>query len=205
MNKKIKALLLIDFILIVLSIVFTCISLAINDKFSYAAGFIVGVTIVAIICTIIMIIYNCKNIKSEYDERQIIARGKAFQVAFFTLMVSLLLDGFIRTILEYDWSDYFTGVAICIGIAIGVFVTVSIYKDAYVQLEKNIFNMAIIMLLIGVLNISIGVLNIIEYGFVLNGQITASFLNLFYGVEFVIIGILCLVKNHMNKKEELEE
>ena len=50
---------------------------------------------------------------NDYDERQILARGRAFMWGFFTLMLCLMAYGFTDMLIE-PWCDTLTGCIICI-------------------------------------------------------------------------------------------
>lgn len=51
--------------------------------------------------------------RDEYDERQVLARGRAFMWGFFTLMICLMVYGMLDMLID-RWCDTLTGCIICI-------------------------------------------------------------------------------------------
>lgn len=200
--KKIKGMLIFDGIL-VLSIIVLIILNTIYKNLDYILGFMCGFTLVAFIVTIIK--YKHRDENYEYDERQLKARGECYKIAFFALIVMLLLDGFIRISLGYEWSSYIVGVLIMILISVAIFCSLAIMKDAYIASFQNYFRFGMLISFLGILNIILGVINGIESGFVLDGMVTECVLSLACGLILLFVGIISIIKNYLDNKEELIE
>ena len=103
---------------------------------------------------------GCEKIK--YDERQVAARGKAFQAGFFTLLGCVALAACLE-VAEVPWLAHGMGSILAILIGVSVFALVAIHKDAYMGLNQNprkfLVGFGLIMLVnlvCGVTNLSIG-------------------------------------------------
>ena len=60
---------------------------------SYLAGFLVGLLCVFAVGTILRLVRRKRGTeRAKYDERQLTARGIAYRLAYFTLMLALLAD-----------------------------------------------------------------------------------------------------------------
>lgn len=203
MMKKYLGLIITDVFLVLGVIAFIILNAIFGDLY-YPLGFMCGITTVAIVITIIKIKTKDEP-KPEYDERQLKARGECFQISFFALIVMLILDGFIRQSLEYDWSSYLLGVSITMIASITIFCILAIMKDAYIGIGKNMLRFGIFMLAIGIVNVILGILSGFEEGFLINGMVNEYSLNLAVGGMCFAIGITSIIKNALNKKEELIE
>ena len=62
---------------------------------------------------------------NDYDERQILARGRAFMWGFFTLMLCLMAYGFTDMLIE-PWCDTLTGCIICCCVSLLVLTLVNL-------------------------------------------------------------------------------
>ncbi|MBQ9124227.1 MAG: hypothetical protein IJY14_00915 [Acholeplasmatales bacterium] len=201
--KKYLGLIITDVFLVLGVIAFIILNAIFGDLY-YPLGFMCGITTVAIVITIIKIKAKDEP-KPEYDERQLKARGECFQISFFALIVMLILDGFIRQSLEYDWSSYLLGVSITMIASVTIFCVLAIIKDAYIGIGKNMLKFGILMLVIGIVNVVLGILSGFEEGFLVNGMVNEYSLNLAVGGMCLVIGITSIIKNALNKKEELIE
>ena len=74
---------------------------------SYLAGFLVGLLCVFAVGTILRLVRRKRGTeRAKYDERQLTARGIAYRLAYFTLMLALLADVSATALLR-PWA-YFT-------------------------------------------------------------------------------------------------
>lgn len=117
-----------------------------------AAGIICGLLLVAIARKV----REKRFGKCEYDERQELARGKAFRVGFLTLMVYSVVYGWLSDMTGFAWGTQFTCgiVAMCVGI--GVFVVKCVWSDAYFSLRERPRRYALLFAAIVVMNLSNG-------------------------------------------------
>ena len=131
-----------------------------GEKYYWVLGFCCGFIAVVIVTLIIANIKKKKNTYTKYDERQILARGKAYKSAFFVLIgyiiaCALVNDAYFtsnkgrRSLLG---SLAFVAGAECLGIAFGnkTFVT------------NGIANLDIIPIIVMIWTISIFVIVVIK-------------------------------------------
>lgn len=157
----------------------------------YYLGFIVGFLLVFVIIGILyLIVYKSLKIPKEiYDERQMQARGIIFRNTYF-LTISLL---FLISI----FSDLIKGISLpniiylIILISVGYFCINSILKDAYAGINQNFKKWGLVMFVIGIINLLIGTINIINH---LNNWI----INMSCGILLMIILVTYMIKNKNN-------
>ena len=98
-------------------------------------GFATGILIALVL---ILLIKKFLGKKCSYDERQIAARGRAFQAGFITFVLCGLAVFFIELFMEKP-IDFFPpgllSLIICF-IALLVFLEVAIFKDAYFSPDR---------------------------------------------------------------------
>ncbi|MDE7264635.1 MAG: hypothetical protein K2N64_08260, partial [Anaeroplasmataceae bacterium] len=141
----------------------------------------------------------------QFDERQLKNRGDCFCISFFVLIGCLFLDGMIRTIIEYDWSTYMNGIFTCVIISIAVFVILAIWKDAYTTTDDSKVRLIIISFLLSIINFVMSIIQIVQYGFLENGKIGLSFLNILTGGLLMIVCVNLFVKYRIDKRKDFED
>lgn len=164
---------------------------------AYALGFFAGIASVAVILSIISVLYKRKYGKRryEYDERQEALRGKAYRSAYFTLMVYLAINGIIAKGFEIKWADTMTESMLGIFISVGVFVIQCIKNDAYISLSERPATYLTMFSVIGFLNILICTFYYIRHGsFMTDGMLNEIVLNLFSGIMFLILASAMAIK-----------
>ncbi|VEU82217.1 hypothetical protein [Acholeplasma hippikon] len=174
-----------------------------NEYFSYALGVIFGIWAVVIYKTFI-IIKNPNQAKKVYDERQLLSRGKCYEISFFTLGGTLLLDGFIRMMFNFHWSNYIVGVISAIFISVSVFSALAIKKDAYEGINSNRSQLIIVLLVMGLFNLVIAVMSIINGEFIEGNMVTSYFLSLLAGVMSLVIAGFTMYKKFKEGQEHEE-
>lgn len=168
---------------------------------AWAIGFVVGILVAVVICTVLAKIAKKKgNVgKGEYDERQQAARGKAFTMAYFSLLIYLALWMVLRSM---EIPFFMTGLSVMIGalLSIALFVGYSIFHDAYFKASESPRSWIIIMGLVSLLNLGIGV------GRLFRGETIAERLydnmNLFVGALFLVVLGCVVVKRAIDRREE---
>ena len=75
--------------------------------------------------------------KAEFDERQQLARGKAYKAGFYTLLAGLLAVYLLPNLTEWQPKDpaLLPFAVICIGVT--VFACVAVANDAYLGIRQN--------------------------------------------------------------------
>ena len=85
---------------------------------AWAIGFIVGILIVAVACTVSMKLATKKGVKpSKFDERQLAARGQAFTLAYATLGIYLAVWMVLNSL---ELPFFATRLSVLIGLLLSV-------------------------------------------------------------------------------------
>ena len=80
-------------------------------------------------------------------------------------------------------------------------VSYSIWNNAYIGLNTNPLRFAIFSVVIGIFNLLIGIGSIIRGGFIVNGTVRETFVNLIVAVCFMIIGAELYIKTNRDRSE----
>ena len=143
--------------------------------------------------------------KGAYDERQLLARGVAYKYAFFTLMIGMVIIALMEEIAGIKLFMSMAGVWVVVCISLAVFATICIVKDAYMSLYENAKGVVIMFSAIGLLNIAIGIGNIVDgMPLIENGVLSVRCANLIVGLLFVYILPVFIGRVIYNNKQ-LEE
>ena len=171
-----------------------------------SAGMAVGILFGLVLAILLVRMANSnKKFKTEYDERQLLARGNAYRYAFYTVVIyeaalAVLAVGEI----PLPISGYLLHFA---GILLGCLVLsgYSIWKDAWWGINNNRKRYAIVFIVCALLNI-IPVIGALKNGsMVQEGQLTSPFLNVMVCFMLLVVGIELLVKNMLDKRAGKEE
>ena len=171
-----------------------------------STALVIGIMVGLILVIILMKFINRdKQIKTEYDERQKVARGRSYMYAFYGTVIA----NCILLIISVDNMEiiHLLGMnAFFIPILIGIIVQIShsIFNDSYVGLNNNMVRFMVSLSLISVFNIVIGILEWTDGGFIRDGVIFPAFVNLEVGVMFIILCIELAIKKCMEKKADTE-
>ena len=156
-----------------------------------AIGVIVGLVISIFV---LKSINKDGKVKSEYDEMQKLARGKAYQYGFWTMVACEVLLCVLTSgdlCLPFDgYSLHFTV------IIIGVLVQVSfcIWNDAYVGLNNSKSRLAVVSIIVALINFVFAGLHIAHGTMLVDNELQFPFINLLVGLMFIVIGLELLIK-----------
>ena len=160
-------------------------------------GFAVGIMIVAVVCAVVARMARRKGVgKGEYDERQQIARGRAFTWAYATLLVYLALWMILRG-LEVPFFMESLSVAVGALLSIAVFVGYSVFHDAYFKASESPRAWIVIICAIGLLNTGIGLHHLLT-GATLRERLYEN-MNLFVGLLLVATLAFIVIKRAMDR------
>ncbi|MDE6759322.1 MAG: hypothetical protein K2J90_01440 [Lachnospiraceae bacterium] len=146
--------------------------------------------------------------KDSYDERQQLARGKAYKYAFFTLIFYMTVVSLISEFNRISWFMSFCGIWIGVCLSIMVFAVICILEDAYMSLYENAKGIIMIFSIVAIMNLAVIVRVIVERRPILeNGAISLDYMNLVVGVMIcVILAVFCgkviYNKRHLDEEEE---
>ena len=168
-----------------------------------ATGLLIGVVFGLIIAAFLIRYMNRdKKWKTEYDEMQQRARGKAFCYAFYTVMileaVLIFVDLFGIRLPMTAAVTHFT--LIVIGIV--VLACYCIWHDAYVGLNTNMKRYTIIVVVAGAINLLAGIMAIANGTIWMNGQLQTPFINLLCAFMLIAISIVMTAKKAADEREE---
>lgn len=162
-----------------------------------AAGIIAGLIFVAFL-------FKKKVLDMHFDERQELARGKAFQYGFFTLMISAYVYGVSDMVLG-RWCDVVAGITLCVALALCVFAITCILKDAYLSLREKPRVVMTMFALLTVVNLGFGVMYAYSGDLIEDGVLTFRAVNPIIGFATLVILIVYIVNHLLRSREEEAE
>ena len=172
-----------------------------EHSLGYNLGMLVGVLAGALVGVgIIALLFKLKVMDLTFDERQERARGQAYKYGFWTLVICLLLYGFSDMVLG-RWCDVITGVMLCVAVAMVVFASVCIVKDAYLSLKEKPRQVMTLLTVISILNLGIGFMNWKHGQVVKDGVLSYSAVNGICGVMILTILVVYVVNYLLAKRE----
>ncbi|MBP5385090.1 MAG: hypothetical protein J6Y57_08985 [Lachnospiraceae bacterium] len=155
------------------------------------AGLLIGFLVVAVIA---VICNKNRKLKTQYDERQQIARGKGFRFGFYSMIAwavinEILAFGAIELPIEpamMAFSYIFIGVA--------TDVTYCIFHDAYWGLNNNKMRYLICFLFVAALNVFVVIRTLRSGELFVDGRLGTYGINAFCALLFVLIGIAIAIQ-----------
>ena len=117
---------------------------------------------------------------NDYDERQILARGRAFMWGFFSLMICLMVYGLTDMLIE-PWCDTLTGCIICICVSLIVFAVICIRQDAFAGIGQKRKRNLTVLLVLTAANLLFGVSHIIDGDLLRDGVLSFRSVSLIVG------------------------
>ena len=172
------------------------------ESLGMVCGIIVGIILVMIL---LKFANRDGKMKTDYDERQSIIRGRGYQYGFFAI---LIYEAVMVMILTMEVKLPLTSSLIhFIAILIGVLVQAGycIWKGAYWGLNNNVKRYGIIFVAVGLINFLAAVKCYIEDGSMLvNGKLSPYTMNFLCGVMFIVLGCEVFIKKFMDMKEDGE-
>lgn len=126
---------------------------------------------------------------NDYDERQILARGRAFMWGFFSLMICLMVYGLTDMLIE-PWCDTLTGCIICICVSLIVFAVICIRQDAFAGIGQKRKRNLTVLLVLTAANLFFGVSHIIDGDLLRDGLLSFRSVSLIVGAT---TGLVLLV------------
>ena len=171
-------------------------------RWSYVAGFVVGILLVVLIKFLFDRRKTEQKKGCEYDERQRLARGKAFQYGFFTLLGWIVVTGVIYNDTMPQWCSLIVLNMIGAGIALLVFGLYCIAKDAYLSLQERQASVYLTTGIAGFGNLAGALPHILEDGGLFeDGKLGISTVNLILGIVFILLFIAFFIKMRQNQEE----
>ena len=140
--------------------------------------------------------------RTEYDERQKIARGVGYKYGYYTLLIYMAVIVALDCLeVPLPFSNIimsFTGIVIS-GLVLSWY---CIKHDAYWGLNSNIVFYTRFLIGLGGLNLIYGIIEMIRGRMIVDGILQDTFINFEAGILIAGIGIMLLIKNRKDRKEE---
>lgn len=169
-------------------------------------GFIFAFLAVAILSVLVSRKANTdKKLKTKYDERQQMVRGRAYKYSFWILVFLICLYSLI------DSSDIelpCTNTVLIFGILLLTVLFHAVYcilNDGYFGINNKPRTYYAMFVIIGLFNIMIGVMNTIHGSIWVNGKLDVPVVNYFAGFMFIVVGIAIAIRSIMNKASDDDE
>ena len=175
-----------------------------KHSMAYVWGFLVGILCVGLITALIAwIVYKINGSKrGKYDERQELARGRAFKFAYTVLVVYLMGTGIFNMMTGIRWCDEFTYGMIGVLSSVFVYACICIWNDAYININQKPVTVILILGGIGLINLLISLQNLKYGAWYENGMLTFRSVNLMCAVSLLLLTIMFVVKLLVDKHRE---
>lgn len=163
---------------------------------AYALGLAAGLLAATVI---LFILKRCNRKEDGYDERQEIARGKAFKGGFLTFTAGELVVFMVEIFTGEPLVIGQPGILSCIIILLSVlvFVEVSIFSDAYFTPNKPMSKVWFVIMTL------LGISFIIK--FFIDNDDWYRYMNLAAGIFIVITMASIILKKLISRKEEKDQ
>ncbi len=159
--------------------------------------------ILLFIIALAILLGSLKNSK-DYDERQIMERGKAYSLGFFTIMISIFL-AIAVDILELLPVQGYVLSAAAIFPGLMVFLAYSIWHEAYFSLKDKTRGLLILFGIIGIVNLILAIAAVRDGRMFENGKLGLPILNAACAVMFIEVFMVVLIKKLSISKETDED
>lgn len=170
----------------------------------YILGVIAGLLLViGVAVAIFFATGQHKRHPGKFDERQALARLKAFRAAFWTLVAYLCLNGIYVSIAGH-WGDTIVEPFAGICIAVTLFAVLCIFYDAYFALNER---RSYYLLLFGIVAGGNGVLAALNIGngaMIEEGVLTFHIMNFIVFVMFLVLFVALAVKAAAERRAKAE-
>ncbi len=175
-----------------------------EQSMEYLIGEVVGILIVVIIVALASY-FRKKRSKGHYDERQMAIIGKGYKYAFYTTMLINILYAVLAYGITKDMISPQFMILASAYLGIIVFAVYCILNDAYLAIGGIKPGPWIkVCLLVIVVNGVAAFFNRSQ-GFGRDGFMTGFSINLIIALTFGIILVTFIIKQALNKREELNE
>lgn len=171
----------------------------------YHAGVALGITVGILAgLFVIALLFRKKVLDMHFDERQELARGKAFQYGFFTLILTIYAYG-VSDVMFGRWCDVLAGVTLCVAAGLCVFAVTCILKDAYLSLREKPRVVMTMFALLSLINLAFGAMHAVSPGLVEDGVLTFRAVNPIIGLATLVILVVYIVNHLLRSREEEAE
>ena len=172
---------------------------------AYNIGILVGIAVALGIWAVIAAFNKKRGKPGEFDERQELIRGKAYQHAFFAVMCFSALYGIAVVMVERPLMADGVSALIAMFVGIVVFAVESIARDAFFTAKNRPKSYIILYAAVIFSQIVNAVGNIREGGLIQDGVLTMRVLPIICAAVFAIVLLAIIVKAVQKPKEDDDE
>lgn len=168
----------------------------------YLLGFCVGVVIALVILAF------AKKSRGEFDERQVLVRGKAYQIGFFTSLGAGAVYGIASALLKRQLAEDSVAVFFVLLVGVGAFVVNCIMNDAFFAVsEKMKPALLVIVIVVSIIAQSFTIADNIIDGTLLreDGVISSSAMPIVSCAFFIAVLAALAIKLIKSRKESDDE
>ena len=141
---------------------------------------------------------NPNKSQKQYDERQLLIQGKAYKYSFFTLLIYFIGIGIVSIILEKDFASTYVYGCIGLCLSLSVYVTYSLFNDAYIGMDAS-SNLSVAgAFMIGVCTVGPSLFYLDKI--MVDGVLQNTTAPLVVGLTCIYIGIILLVKKQKDAR-----
>lgn len=163
----------------------------------YAMGLVFGL---AVGFGVVALLFKKKVLDMTFDERQELARGKAYRYGFQAMGVSVILYGILDETVG-EWCDTLTGNLICLCIGLTVFAVTCILNDAYMSLKENPRKVMTLCFLVALMNLAIGWANAANGTVIVDGKLSTGATNLIVGGMSLLLLAVYIINYALRERE----
>ncbi len=165
-----------------------------------ATGLVFGIIVGLVICVFVFRYMNKdKKVVTKYDERQELARGRAYKYGFWASMAAAVVVMFLEMI-QLTVATSFTKYFFIMFVGIMVQVGYSIWNDAYYGINTNKSRLTVVCLIAGLCNL-VGVIgSIAGKQFIVDGVVTDSGANALCCIMMIYAAVMLFVKSRKDKR-----
>ncbi len=172
-----------------------------------SVGFAIGIIVGLILCVVAVKFANKNHkLKSEYDERQKLIKGRGYMYGFYTVMIyeavimCFMVGGYPNLpIQQYIWH--------ALGIYLGVAVVCvhAIWNRAYWGLNNDHKKYIIVFVICFLLNL-LPVIGSIRSGvMIVDGYLDLPFVNIICVAFFLVIAVVAIIREIVDSRQSEED
>ena len=160
-------------------------------------GFVGLVLVLAVV-----LVARSKLSRGDFDERQLLLRGQAYQMAFLSVLVLAGVHGIIVTFSDSPIMEDGVGSILIIFVGIMVFAVESILRDAFFTVKSKPVPYLVICGICVASGLLGGISNLRAGTVIQNGLLTTDCFPLAQAVVFLVVLLTILWKNFLRKERE---
>ena len=161
---------------------------------------ILAIVVVLVLAVLVAVMVRFSGKKQQYDERQLILRGRAFQKGFFTILVLGAVYMMIRLFADRSFMEDVVALMLVMIVGIGVFAVDCILHEAFLTANRKPWSYVLICCAAVLSNVS-GLYRCIREGTLIRGGLlTIDCIHIALAALFVVVGIVLVCKWSAEKR-----